>query len=567
MSTVERDPVKAFEQRVDPFGTTMPMLRAQWAWLTHPAELGRQALEAGFAAQRLALHGTLRALGLPHEDPLPPDRDDDRFRDPVWTRNPAWDGVKELYLLFARQAQQMAANAPGLSHADRQRAQFWCRKWLAAASPTNQFWSNPVAQQKAWLSGGESLMKGWSNFMDDVRAGDLRLAPTEGFEVGRNLANTPGAVVARNRLLEVIHYTPTQPKVHAVPVVIVTPWINKFYVLDLNPTRSFVRWLLDQGVDVYITSWKNPDASLRDLKFDDYLTEGIGTLVDTAREISGAKQVHAVGYCIGGIALTAYMAWAQRAYPKRQQPVKDWTLFVTLVDFHAPGDIEAFLGEDSVDAIEEKMQQRGYLDGKDMTAAFRLLRSRSLIWNYVVNGWLYGEPPPSMDVLYWNMDSTRLPATEHAWYLRELYVRNKLIQPDALTLAGQPIDLRRVTQPLYAVACEDDHIVPWREAFRVNQHVSGPKRFTLTSSGHILGIVNPPVNPPKRRFRSSDIDAGAAHDAEAWKAAQAEQPGSWWPDWLAWLAPKLGPLRDAPPLASTTLPVLAPAPGTYVLET
>ena len=560
------DPLHAIEQAADPFGTTMPLLHAQWAWLSHPQELARAALDAGFAWQRLAWHGTLRAWGLKHEDPLPPDRDDDRFRDAVWTDHPAWDGLKELYLQFARQAEQLALNAPGLSGPERRRARFWCRKWLAAASPTNQFWTNPVAQRKAFDSGGLSLWKGWANFLEDLKAGDLRLATPEGFKLGENIANTPGAVVHRNRLLEVIHYAPTQKQVHAVPVVIVTPWINKFYVLDLSPARSFVKWLLDQGVDVYITSWKNPDASMRELRFDDYLTEGIGTIIETARALSGSPQVHAVGYCIGGIALTAWMAWAQRAYAPEQQPVSDWTLFVTLVDFRAPGDIEAFLGEDSIDAIEKKMQQRGFLDGREMTNAFRLLRSRSLIWNYVVQGWLYGEPPPPMDVLFWNMDSTRLPATEHAWYLRQLYLHNRLIEPDALTLAGQPIDLRRITQPLYAVACEEDHIVPWREAFRVHQHVRGPRRFTLTSSGHILGIVNPPVNPPKRRFRSADVSDTSAADAEAWKNAQPEQPGSWWADWLAWLKPRLGELRAAPPVATRRHPALAPAPGTYVRE-
>ncbi len=554
------------EHALDPYGVTLPLLHAQWAWLMNPLALSQQMLSSAQALQQLGMHTALRAAGIAHDDPVAPERDDDRFRDTVWTRHAGWDALKELYLLFAQQSRKMVETAPGLSAGERRRALFWWRKWLAAASPTNSLFTNPVALQKSLDSGGLSLLRGAANFLDDVQANDLRLTVTEGFQVGGNIATTPGAVVFRNRLLEVIHYAPTQRDVHATPVVIATPWINKFYILDLNPAKSMIRWLLDQGIDVYITSWKNPDESLRDATFDDYLTDGIGALIDTARQLSGAKQVHAIGYCIGGIALSAYMAWAQRAYTPKTHPVRDWTLFTTLVDFKAPGEIDAFLHESSIDAIEQKMQRTGFLEGKDMQAAFRLLRSRSLIWNYVVNGWLYGEAPPPFDVLYWNMDSTRLAAAEHAWYLRELYLNNKLIEPDALTLAGHPIDLSRITQPLYAVACEDDHIAPWREAFRINAHVAGERRFALSSSGHILGIVNPPVTPSKRKCWVGDVTAKTAQDADAWRDALEPQPGSWWPDWLAWVTPRLGPKRAAPPVASVKLPALCDAPGTYVME-
>ncbi|MCK6389118.1 MAG: alpha/beta fold hydrolase, partial [Zoogloea sp.] len=364
--------------------------------------------------------------------------------------------------------------------------------------------------------------------------------------------------------LEVIHYTPSQPRVHQTPVVIVTPWINKFYILDLNPKKSLVRYLLDQGLDVFITSWKNPGEEMRDVRFDDYLSEGIQSLVDTARAVSGAPKVHAIGYCIGGTALTTYMAWANRHYAEEDVPVAHCTLFTTLVDFHKPGDIEVFVDEGSIRYITQNMEKKGYLDGAEMASAFRLLRSNSLIWHYVVHGWLYGETPPPFDVLYWNMDATRMPFAMHAWYLRELYLHNRLIDKDALTVAGEPIDLGRIKQPVYAVGAEDDHIAPWRQTFKTLNHLSGPKRFVLSSSGHILGIVNPPVDPPKRRFWVGQVRR--TDTAEGWQAGAVEHAGSWWPDWMEWLKPQCGELVDAPPVATEAFPALADAPGTYVLE-
>jgi len=347
-------------------------------------------------------------------------------------------------------------------------------------------------------------------------------------------------------------------------VVLITPWINKFYILDLNPRKSMVKYLLDQGLDVYITSWKNPDASMRDVRFDDYIVEGVHAIVETARALSGQSQVHAAGYCIGGTALSIYMAWANRRFGESAMPVADWTLFTTLVDFRKPGDIEVFIDEGSIRYMCDSMARTGYLDGAQMAASFRLLRSNSLIWHYVVHGWLYGEPPPAFDVLFWNMDTTRMPYAMHAWYLKELYLHNRLIEPDALTVAGEPIDLNRITQPLYMVAAEDDHIAPWHQTFRMIHFARGPKRFVLSSSGHILGIVNPPVNPPKRHYW-----VATAHRAdrwEAWRESAQKTEGSWWEDWMAWIKPKSGALRKAPTVSSKAFPALADAPGTYVAE-
>jgi polyhydroxyalkanoate synthase len=556
---------QAVETNIDPMGVAMPLMHAQLAWLMHPQELAEAS--AHFSSKMLSLqwHTWRRAFGLPSEDVEAPNPDDNRFADPVWKESASWDIAKEWYLLATHHVEDMLYETPGLSSRERRRAAFWWRKWLNAMAPTNFLLTNPVAIRKAAETSGDSLVRGVRNFLDDLKAGTVRMTSPDDFTVGKNLATTPGKVVFRNRLLEVIHYQPVQKKVYAVPIVIVTPWINKFYILDLNARKSLVKYLVEQGFDVYITSWKNPGEELRDVGFDDYLSDGIVRIVDTAREISGAEKVHMVGYCIGGAALAAYLAWANRHWPAAEVPVVSATFFTTLVDYHKPGDVEVFLDEGSVRWLSRAMDRKGFLDGKEMAAAFRLLRSNSLIWHYVVHGYLYGESPPPFDVLYWNMDTTRMPANMHKWYLREFYLNNALIKKDALTIAGERIDLGRIVQPVYAVSAADDHIAPWRQTFRINNHVCGPKRFVLSSSGHILGIVNPPVNPPKREYW---VGAAERHDtAEAWHDRAEHQAGSWWEDWMAWLKPMSGTLRAAPAVATDKSPALADAPGTYVLET
>ncbi|MBN8441515.1 MAG: alpha/beta hydrolase [Thauera sp.] len=552
------------EGSMDPLGLMAPIVHAQLAWLAHPQELAERMAALSSDLWRLQWHSWDRLLGVPSNDPIRPNEDDDRFTDPAWTESATWDLVKEWYLAFTHHAQDMLYDTPGLSNKERRRAAFWWRNWLNAVAPSNYLFANPVALRKALESKGDSLIKGFQNFLGDIQAGNVRMTDPQDFRVGENLATTPGAVVFRNRLLEVIHYAPTRGKVHAEPVVIVTPWINKFYVLDLVPKKSMIRFLLDQGLDVYITSWKNPDASMRDVRFDDYLLEGVHAAVEVARTMSGASRVHAAGYCIGGTALTMYMAWLNRRFKPEEVPVSSWTLFTTLVDFHKPGDIEVFIDEASVRYICEGMERTGYLDGKEMASAFRLLRSNSLIWHYVVHGWLYGETPPPFDVLYWNMDTTRMPQAMHSWYLRELYLNNRLIQPGALVVAGEALDLSRIVQPLYAVSAVDDHIAPWRQTFRINNHVTGDKRFVLSSSGHILGIVNPVVSPPKRQFWAAN--AHRSDTADDWRSRSEERQGSWWEDWMAWLGPRAGELVDARAVTTPAFHELAKAPGTYVLE-
>jgi polyhydroxyalkanoate synthase len=558
-----KDLRRAIEGLVDPFGIVAPMMHAQFAWWSHPLELSELALRAAADLAALQIHSAARLANRDLADVVQPQADDTRFADPVWTEQPGWALVKQWYLFTTRQVQDALYQTPGLSPKERRRAAFWWRQCLNAVAPTNFLLTNPVAMRKAVESRGESLRRGFDIFMKDAQARTLRMTGQEDFAVGRNLATTPGAVVFRNRLLELIHYAPTAAQVRPTPIVIVTPCINKFYVLDLQPKKSLVKYLLDQGFDVYITSWVNPDAGMRDTGYDDYIVQGVGEAVRVARELSGSRKVHAVGYCIGGTLLSSYLARESKRLRRDEVPVEHWTLLATLVDFQSPGDIEVFIDEASVTWLIDSMRTRGYLDGTDMAATFRLLRSNSLIWHYMVHGWLYGEPLPPSDILYWNMDCTRMASRMHEFYLREFYLNNNLVKPNALAVAGVPIDLATIHVPLYQVGAEDDHITPWRQTFRINGYVTGEKRFVLSSSGHILGIVNPPVTPPKRHFQVGRAHRGET--AEAWLAGAERHAGSWWEDWIAWLGSRCGAPGAPPALTSDAFPKLADAPGTYVL--
>ncbi len=566
--TISAGRLKALRENVeslfDPLGIVAPLMHAQFAWMVHPQEFAERWLRNAGDLIALQLHTAAKLAGHKTGDLVEPQPDDRRFADPVWSEEAAWDVLKQWYLFYTRRIQDALFDTPGLSAKARRRAAFWWRKWLNAMAPTNFLATNPVAVRKAIETRGESLRRGFEIFLDDLRAGTVRMTDPEDFRVGHNLATTAGAVVYRNRLLELIHYAPIAKQVRRRPIVIVTPWINKFYVLDLEPKKSMVRFLLEQGFDVYITSWKNPSASMAELTFDDYLAEGVAEAVRVARALSGADKVHAVGYCIGGTLLAAYMAWLNRRNAPEEVPVSSWTLLATLVDFQSPGDIEVFIDEASVRWLTDLMHARGYLEGAEMATTFRLLRSNSLVWHYVVHGWLYGERPAASDVMYWNMDTTRMPYRMHEYYLREMYLKNNLIKSDALTIAGEPIDLVRIHQPIYGVSAEDDHISPWRQTFRINSYITAHKRFVLTSSGHVFGIVNPPVAPPRRTFR-----VGAAHRGQSaadWRTRAEPKAGSWWEDWSVWLGEHCGPLGLPPAVENDEFPRLADAPGVYVME-
>jgi polyhydroxyalkanoate synthase len=556
----------ALSKKLDPFGVTTSLLNAQMAWLSHPQELLRAASALSGDLIALQSHVMRRAMGIPSEDIVQPNHDDARFTDPVWTESASWDITKEWYLALTHRLQDMAFETPGLSEKERRRAAFWSREWLNMVAPNNFFWLNPVAMERFVATRGESVAQGMRNFMRDLKAKTIQMVEPDAFSVGKDLATTPGKVVFRNRLVELIHYTPITEKVRATPIVIITPWINKFYILDLTARKSMVKHLTDQGFSVFITSWKNPGPELAEIRFDDYLLEGVNAVINVVSEFCKVPKVHLVGYCIGGTLVSTYMAWANRHFAADKVPVAHWTLFTTLTDFSEPGDIDVFLDEDCVNALDETMAKKGYLDGSEMATSFRLLRANSLVWHYYVRSYLMGEELPPFDVLFWNVDATRMPRAMHSYYLHQMYLQNNLIKHDKLTIAGEPIDLDRIVQPLYAVTAEDDHIAPWRQCYRIHKYVNvkTPVRFVLSSSGHILGIVNPPAKPPKRSYRV----AVPEHNEhwEHWLGRAEQHTGTWWDDWTAWLSGNCGELVSAYPAANRQFPALADAPGTYVHE-
>ena len=555
---------KTLQDNIDPFGILPACWEVQKAWLSNPSRLVEETARLTEGALRVQHQLCQRLCGENNGDLIPPVERDERFQDAIWTENAYLDALKQYYLLWTRWLEDSIFDSPGVEEKTRRVAAFWVRQVLNATAPTNNFWTNPAAVMRAFQTGGQSLVDGFRNFAADLQRRTVNMVDETPFQVGQNLATTPGAVVYRNELVELIQYAPTTETVHQIPILLVPPWINKYYILDLDARKSLIRHLVSQGFTVFTISWKNPGPEMRETTFDDYLLKGVLESVQAAREISGAPQIHLSGYCIGGTLVAALLAWLNRAPGRRKSPVAHWSVFTTLVDFADPGDVDVFISESGLSFLEKRMAEEGYLDGADMALTFRMLRANSLIWHYYVRNYLHGETPPPMDVLYWNMDTTRMPEAMHSFYLREFYLNNKLSIPDGLNLGGRSIDLGRINQPLYAVGTEQDHIAPWKETFKVCGLVGGPVRYALASSGHILGIVNPPVDPPKRKYWAGE--ASGQKDAEAWRAGLEKVSGTWWTDWIEWLLPQCG-ARVAPPgLGNERYTKLADAPGTYVME-
>jgi polyhydroxyalkanoate synthase len=546
----------------DIFGSTQAV---QQAWLRQPERLAAALQDLALDAVRVRGRLARAGCGIPCDPAVAAVRFDERFQQQAWTDQPWFAYLKESYLLYSRWLEDAIYATEDVDPQQRRRAGFWTRQWLDAIAPTNFFWTNPEALNRAHASQGLSVLQGWQHWLEDAAAKDVQMVKPDAFTVGRDLATTPGQVVLRNELLELIQYAPTTEQVHAMPVVLVAPWINKFYIMDLSPRNSLIRYLVGQGFTVFVTSWKNPGPEARATTLDDYLLKGVRPAFEAARAICNVPQINATGYCLGGTAVAMLLAWLNADVTDRAtNPVAHWTTFTTLTDFSDPGEIGVFLSEGSFEFLRQRMAKAGYLDGANMAGAFRLLRPNSLIWHYVIHSYLYGEELPPSDVLFWNCDSTRMPAAMHEFYLRELYLNNRLIEPGGLEIGGRRLNLGAITQPLYAVGAEQDHIAPWKQTFRLCGLTGGPARYVLATSGHILGIINPPVTPPKRRFWVGD--ATGAQNPEAWRERVEKAPGSWWDDWTHWLGERCGPLGAPPAMGNTAYPPLEPAPGRYVRE-
>ena len=477
---------------------------------------------------------------------------------------PHFGWIQEYYKLYAEFLQESIQKTPNVSDRTKDKARFWTEQMVSAISPNNYFWTNPGAIREFIDTEGKSLVKGFENWVKDFQDQMPQMVDKSPFEVGKNLANTPGKVVYRNDLMELIQYEANTDQVHQTPVLITPPWINKFYILDLNEKKSFVRNLVNNGFTVFMISWKNPTTELRNTSLDDYMLMGPVEGMRVVKEITGAENIHAVGYCIGGSLLATTMGWLNGPQKKEKNHFSSFTLLTTLVDFSKPGDLGLFVDEDSMKFVEKMMAEKGYLDGKQMGTTYRMMKADGLIWNYVVNNYLYGKTPPPIDMLFWNEDSTRLPEKAHSFYLREFYINNHLCQ-GKLELAGQKIILGEINQPLYSVEAEKDHITPWDQVFKTGLNTGGQVRFALSTSGHIAGVVNPPLNPPKRAYWAGPVTE-TDQDPMIWQKNVQQVPGSWWQDWIPWLQGQCGNKGGVPTMGSKKYKLLGDAPGTYVKE-
>ena len=530
-------------------------------WLADPqravelqARLGKAYLDLwASAAKRLA-----GKEGPPVVAPAPNDK---RFADPEWTSNQFFDFLKQAYLLSARWADGMVSDAVGLDPHTKQKAGFYVRQIANALSPSNFVLTNPELLRETLLSNADNLVRGMRMLAEDIEAGggDLRIRQSDAsmFAVGRNLATTPGKVIFQNDLMQLLQYAPSTATVRKRPLLIVPPWINKFYVLDLTPKNSFIKWCVDQGLTVFCISWVNPDARLAQKTFEDYVREGPLAALDAIKQATGEGKVDAIGYCVGGtllsVALAAMAAW-------RDERITSATLFASQVDFTHAGDLKVFVDEEQVKALEERMAQRGYLEGRAMATVFNLLRSNDLLWPYVINNYLKGKSPFPFDLLYWNADATRMPAANHSFYLRNCYLDNRLSKGEVV-IGNTPIDLKSIKVPIYNLATREDHIAPAKSVLLGSKFFGGPVRFVLSGSGHIAGVVNP---PEKQKYQYWTGAKPRNADLDGWLAKAKEHPGSWWPDWLAWLRKQSSAEAPARVPGDGKLKPIEDAPGSYV---
>ncbi len=489
---------------------------------------------------------------------IAPEKGDKRFSTPDWQQNAIFDALKQSYLLAATALLKTASEIEGLDEKQQRKLVFYLRQFLDAISPTNFTFTNPQVIHEAIQTGGQSLATGMEHLLRDVKAGQIKMTDTAAFTPGRNLALTPGQVIYRNKLIELIQYTPTTEQAYAIPLLFIPPWINKYYILDMQPQNSLIKFLVGQGFTVFMISWKNPDAAMEDTTFEDYLTLGPLSALDVVKEITGSTKVNVVGYCIGGTLLAMVLSYLAA---KGDETVNATTFFVSLLDFSEVGDTSVFIDEPQVEYIESQMMERGYLDSRSMAVMFNMLRANDLIWSNVVNNYLLGKEPPAFDLLYWNADGTRMAREAHSFYLRNTYLENNLIKPNKVVLKDVPIDLGNIHQESYAVGTEQDHIVPWKSAWRISQLVRGPVRFVLGGSGHIAGVINPPSK--SKGYWSNEKPVTSADE---WFESAEHHKDSWWTDWVVWLRSRSGEQGAPPSLGSATHTPITPAPGAYVLE-
>jgi len=549
-------------QSFDPMGLSNAFTELLTHMLNDPAKMWENQVKLWEQYAELVQTATQRAWGEKEKPYVEPDARDRRFKDEAWSENAVFDFLKQSYLLTARWLQHTVHDVSGLDPHTARKIDFYTRQFVDAMSPSNFLVTNPEVLKATLETRGENLVKGLQNLLKDLERGDgnLRISMTDNqaFKVGKNLAVTKGKVVYRNELMELIQYEPTTRQVYKTPLLVIPAWINKYYILDLHPENSLVKWLVDEGYTVFIISWVNPGEKLSKKTFDDYLADGPLAAMDAIEEITGEEEISIMGYCLGGTLTAVTLAWL--AAHKFSHRVKSATYLTTMVDFAESGELSVFIDEEQLKNLEAKMSESGYLEGSDMANTFNMLRANDLIWSFVVNNYLLGRDPFPFDLLYWNADSTRMPATMHSYYLRNMYQKNLLVKPRALKICGVPIDLTKIKTPAYILSTREDHIAPWKSTYAAMRIYKGPVHFVLAASGHVAGVVNP---PSKNKY-CHWVGEKKLASPEKWLASAKETTGSWWPDWARWNKSSAGPKVPARKLGGGKLKPIEPAPGSYV---
>ncbi|MBN3564822.1 PHA/PHB synthase family protein [Aliamphritea spongicola] len=484
-------------------------------------------------------------------------KSDRRFAAEEWSKNPVFSYIKESYFLGSKLLNEMASNA-NLSENEQRKLEFYTQQYIDAMSPTNFAVTNPEVMQQALDTNGQSLVDGLKNLLSDFEKGRISMTDESAFTLGENIATTKGSVVFENEMLQLIQYAPTTEKVFARPTLIVPPCINKFYIMDLQEHNSYVKYCVDQGQTVFLISWLNPTVEQRDLNWDNYVEDGVLKAVSTIKEITDSNKINCVSWCIGGTILASTLAVMAK---RKDDSIASATFLTTLTDFTDPGDLRVFIDEQQVEQIVQKVDEDGLLKGRSLATAFNMLRSNDLVWSYVVNNYLKGQNPAPFDILYWNSDSTNLPASMYNFYINNMYIGNKLVEPGGLTICGEKIDLRDIKIPVYFLSTIDDHIAPWKGTFAGTELMQGNIEFVLGASGHVAGVINPVSKNRRHYWCSGELGKGADH----WLESAKREEGSWWSHWNKWIKPKAGKKTDAPATpGNASHPVIEPAPGRYV---
>jgi polyhydroxyalkanoate synthase len=545
----------------DPLNIGSAFLEMTARLMANPARL--MQAQIGFWQDYLTLwqNTARRMMGDKAPAVIEEPKTDRRFKDDAWRENEVFDFIRQSYLLSARFFTNVAQTAEGLEPKTAQKVDFYTRQFVDAMSPSNFLLTNPEVLRRTAETGGENLLKGLSNLLADLERGKgqlrIRMTDETKFKVGENIAVTPGKVIYRNDLMELIQYQPTTDKVLKRPLLIIPPWINKFYILDLRPKNSFIKWAVEQGHTVFVVSWVNPDEKLAEKGFDDYMREGPYAAFDAMEQATGERAFNVIGYCLGGTLLSCTLA---HMATRKDTRVKSATFFTTMADFAEAGELGVFIDEEQLHSLEEKMSKRGFLEGSEMATTFNMLRANDLIWSFVVSNYLMGQEPFPFDLLYWNDDSTRMPARMHSFYLRRMYQQNDLVKPGGIELDGVALDLRKIKVPSYLLSTREDHIAPWKSTYRTTQIFAGPVRFVLAASGHIAGVVNPPESGKYSHWVNEELPP----EPDAWFKGATELAGSWWPDWQRWIVAQDKAMVPARIPGAGALKPLADAPGTYV---